>query len=186
MNPYQHHTDTELVTALLGGDEKAFEIIYFRYVKALTRYARSRVSNKEDCFEIIQEVFESLWIKQSSLSHILVLEAYLYRMVKYKVIRYYQHNRVIQKYSDHFKAFEMTVAETEENEELVTLRELINTTLTELPERWQVAVRLRIDENLSNGAIAERMNIDKSTVKRYITAALSYFREKHPPLYKSG
>lgn len=185
MNPYQHHTDTELVTALLGGDEKAFEIIYFRYVKALTRYARSRVSNKEDCYEIIQEVFESLWIKQSSLADILVLEAYLYRMVKYKVIRYYQHNRVIQKYADHFKAFELSFAETEQDE-LETLRVLINTTLTELPERWQVAVRLRIDENLSNGAIAERMNIDKSTVKRYITAALSYFREKHRPLYKSG
>jgi RNA polymerase sigma-70 factor (ECF subfamily) len=185
MNLYQNQTDLELVAALLQGEEKAFEAIYFRYVKVLVRYARKRISNKDDCFEIVQEVFESLWSRHSELSNITLLEAYLYRMVKYKIIRYYQHNNVIQKYTDHFKAFETIIDDGEEEKEIETLREVINTTLAELPERCQVAVRLRIDENLSNGDIAKRMNIDKSTVKRYITAALSYFKEKHPPLYKA-
>lgn len=185
MNPYVNHTDPELVSLLLHGNARAFEAIYYRYVKRLTSYARKRIHDREDCFELVQEVFESLWQRHAQLSNVTLLEPYLYRMVKYKIIRYYQHNQVVQKYIDHFKAFETIAEDTESESELDTLREIINSTLLELPERCQTAVRLRIDENLSNGDIAERMGIDKSTVKRYITAALSFFREKHQPLYKS-
>jgi RNA polymerase sigma factor (sigma-70 family) len=54
---------------------------------------------------------------------------------------------------------------TEENREPENLDALIEKGLAELPERCQVAVRLRLKENLSNGDIAKRMNITKGTVK---------------------
>jgi RNA polymerase sigma-70 factor (family 1) len=185
MNLYQDHTDSELVAALLQGEDKAFEAIYLRYVKALSGYARKRISNKDDCDEIVQEVFESLWQRHSAIAHITILEAYLYRMVKYKIIRYFQHNQVVKKYADHFKAFEVMVEEMHEEKEVENLRAVINHSLMQLPERCQMAVRLRIDENLSNGDIALVMNIDKATVKRYITSALQHFRKVHSPIYKS-
>lgn len=183
MNVYADHTDEQLVASLVQGDEKAFEAIYFRYVKRLTAYARRRISSIEDCEELIQEVFASLWARHDKLGHVRPLEPYLFRMVKYKVIRYYEHHQVVQKYADHFRAFEMMVEDVAEENELENLRAVIQTTIEELPERCQEAIRLRLDENLSNGDIAMRMNIDKSTVKRYITTALSYLREKHAPLY---
>lgn len=186
MNPYQNHTDAELVAALLQGEDKAFEIIYSRYVKALTLYARRRISNKDDCFEIIHEVFESIWARHADLSHVTILEAYLYRMVKYKIIRYYQHNQVIKKYHDYFIRFEAMIEEIpDEEEEIENLRTIIKGSMEGLPERCRMVVRLRIEENLSNGDIAKRMNIDKATVKRYMTSALNYFRKLHSPLYKS-
>jgi RNA polymerase sigma-70 factor (family 1) len=185
MNSYIEHTDSELFAALLEGDDKAFEAIYLRYVKALSSYARRRISNTDDCDEIIQEVFESLWQRHSSIAHVTILEAYLYRMVKYKIIRYYQHNQVVQKYADHFKAFEVMAEEMHEEKEVENLRAVINQSMSLLPERCQMAVRLRIDENLSNGDIAKIMNIDKATVKRYITSALQHLRKVHSPLYKS-
>lgn len=183
MSPYANHTDEQLVTALVAGDEKAFEAIYFRYVKGLTAYARKRISRLEDCEEIVQELFASLWARHQQLAHVTALEPYLYRMVKYKVIRYYEHHQVVQKYADHFRAFELMVEDVAHENELEHLRAVIQPTIEELPERCREAIRLRLDENLSNGDIAMRMNIDKSTVKRYITTALSYLREKHAPLY---
>lgn len=186
MNAYQNDTDPILIAALVSGDGNAFETIYYRYVKGLTAYARKRITNTEDCHELIQEVFESLWARHAKLGHITALEPYLYRMVKYKVIRYYQHHQVVQRYADHFRAFETMVEEVESENEIENLRAVIQTTIKELPERCQEALRLRLDENLSNGDIAARMNIDKSTVKRYITTALSYLREKHAPVYNRG
>ncbi len=185
MNPYQNDTDPELVAALLNGEEQAFEVIYFRYVKPLTRYVRSRIANKEDSVEIVQEVFESIWARHTGLSHITLLEAYLFRMVKYKIIRYFQHHQVVKKYGDHFKAFEslVTDAEEESSSELDHLRALINKSMDALPERCRMAVTLRLDENLSNGDIADRMNIDKATVKRYMTFALNHLRKVHAPHY---
>jgi len=106
-------------------------------------------------------------------------------MVKYKVIRYFQHNKVKEKYAVHFMIFEELVEELYQETEIQTLRSLINNSIGKLPERCQMVVRLRIDENLSNSDIAVRMNIDKATVKRYMTTALSYFRERHSLLYSS-
>lgn len=184
MNSYSNYRDEELIVLLLSGDDKAFEAIYLRYLKALSSYARKRISNKHDCDEIIQDVFESLWQRHSAIAHVTILEAYLYRMVKYKIIRYYQHNQVVQKYADHFKAFALMAEEMHEEKEVENLRAVINQSMSLLPERCQMAVRLRIDENLSNGDIAKVMNIDKATVKRYITSALQHFRKAHSPIYK--
>lgn len=186
MNPYQNHTDSELLAGLVKGEHNAFEIIYYRYVKVLTGYVQKRISNREDCFEIVQDVFESLWRRRAALEHITVLEAYLFRMVKYKIIRYFQHNQVVKKYEDHFRAFEMIAKEaSEEGSEIESLRAVIEESMHGLPERCQMVVRLRVEENLTNGDIAKRMHINKATVKRYMTSALNYFRKIHPPLYKS-
>jgi RNA polymerase sigma-70 factor (family 1) len=186
MNSSLSHTDSTLMAALIQGDAIAFERIYFKYVRGLTAYARKRITNAEDCYELVQDIFESLWSRRESLGHVTELEPYLFRTIKYKVIRYYQHNQVVQKYVDHFKAFETMVEEMETEDEISDLRAVIETTLKELPERCQQAVRLRLDENLSNGDIAARMNVDKSTVKRYITTALSHLKEKHSPSLKSS
>lgn len=185
MSPFQNHTDLELVNALQQGEEKAFAEIFQRYAKKLYAYTRKSIAVKEDCQEIVQDAFESLWQKRGKLWDDTKLDAYLYRVVKYKIIRYVSHKKVIQKYSDHFKAFEVAYDDNGDEKELESLRSLLDTSLSKLPERCQMVVRLRIDENLSNGAIAERMNIDKDSVKRYMTHAMSYFKEQHPPLYKA-
>lgn len=184
VNPFQDQTDLELVIALQQGEEKAFTEIFRRYARKLYAYTRRSIGIKEDCQEIVQEAFEALWQKRSNLWSDTQLDAYLYRIVKYKVIRYVSHKKVIQKYADHFKAFEVAYEDSRDEGELESLRSMLNTSINRLPERCQMVVRLRIDENLSNGAIAERMNIDKDSVKRYMTYAVSYFKEQHPSLYK--
>lgn len=181
MSPYHDKSDTNLVALLIQGDEKAFEAIYRRYVAALYRYASKNIPAKEDCEEIIQDVFESLWARHSELQHVTALSAYLYRMVKYKVIRYFQHSKVKKSYADHYRLFEATYTTQEiGEEEKKSMMELIEHGLTQLPERCQLAIRLRLKENLSNKEIAERMNITKATVENYIVKAVSHLRSTIP------
>ena len=177
LNLYQNQNDIELIVLLSIGDQKAFEAIYRRYASDLFRYARKSIALKEDCEEIIQDIFESLWIRRENLSHITVLNAYLFRMVKYKVIRYIQHNSVKKKYTEHYRLFE-ALYETSiaEEDEPSPVQAMVKKALAQLPERCQLAVKLRLHENLSNGDIAIRMNIKKSTVENYMVAALSHLR----------
>ena len=134
MNPYQNHSDAELMALLTGGDDRAFEVIYRRYAPALYRYARRNISAKEDCEEIIQEIFESLWKRHEELRHVVVLDAYLFRMVKYKVIRYFRHSRVKNKYAAHYRLFEAVYdSVTQEERESSTLQALIDRNLSALP-----------------------------------------------------
>ena len=187
MHIYHNHSDALLVALLSEGDKKAFEAIYRRYASDLYGYARKNIAVKEDCEEIIQEIFESLWARHSKLTHVTALSAYLFRMVKYKVIRYFQHNAIKRKYAEHYLLFEaaydsVSVAKSELSE----IQAMIERSISELPERCQLAIKLRLVENLSNHDIAIRMSIKKRTVENYIVTALRHLRESYQDLYKAG
>jgi RNA polymerase sigma-70 factor (ECF subfamily) len=183
MNSYQNLSDTRLATLLNTGDKIAFEAIYRKYAAGLYRYARKNIGVREDCEEIIQEVFESLWTRRESLGHVTVLNAYLFRMVKYKVIRYFQHHAVRKKYEEHFKLFEAVYQNIREEErDPSSVLAVLEERIARLPERCQFALKLRLTENLSNSDIARRMNIKKSTVENYFVAALRYLRGSYQNL----
>ena len=186
MRTFQIYTDTELITLLSEGSQRAFESIYRKYASDLFRYARKNIAVKEDCEEIIQGVFESLWARRESLRHITILKAYLFRMVKYKVIRYFQHKAVKGKYAEHYILFEAvydTVPEQERTAE--SIQDMILKRIAELPERCQMAFKLRLLENLSNGEIAQRMNIRRETVENYMVRAFSHLRAFQQEIYKT-
>ncbi len=183
MTSYLNHSDTELAALLSTGDKDAFESIYRRYGSGLYRYARKNITVKEDCEEIIQEVFESLWARRESLGNVTSLGAYLYQMVKYKVIRYFQHYRVRKKYAEHYRLFEAVFDSIDEGEgDPTSVQMMIERKMAHLPERCQQALKLRLTENLSNSDIAKRMNIKKSTVENYMVTALAYFRAAYQNL----
>jgi RNA polymerase sigma-70 factor (family 1) len=187
MSPYQNHTDTELVTLLIQGDQMAFEAIYRKYASDLYKYARRNIPLKEDCEEIVQDIFTDLWTRHESLGHVTVLNAYLFRMVKYKVIRYFQHSAVKRKYEEHYKLFEAVYESSNEQERNpAAIKAMIEKGLAKLPERCRLAVMLRLTENLSNSDIAKRMNIKKRTVENYMVTAFNHLRSAYPDLHKAG
>lgn len=180
------HTDADLVSALNDGDVNAFETIYRKYVGELYRYARRNISSKEDCEELIQDVFESVWARHETLKPD-TLRYYLLSMVKYKIVRYFQHSRVKKKYIDHYRAFEAVYDNVgEEAVDPVAMQALIEKSLQALPERCQIAFRLRLHENLSNGDIAQRMNITKKTVEVYMFQAFRHLRSSYHDLFKTS
>jgi RNA polymerase sigma-70 factor (ECF subfamily) len=178
MNPYQDHTDTELVALLINSDQKAFETIYRKYVRELYAYVRKRIPVKEDCEEIIHIVFESLWKRRENLGHVTALKPYLYHMVRFQAIHHFRDEAVRRKHEEYFTLFEMVYDSSSEDErkDPLVIRALINAALDQLPERCQQAVKMRLTENLSNDDIARRMNIKKTTVENYMVTAFSHFR----------
>ena len=186
MNPYHNHMDTELVDLLRQGNYQAFEVIYRRYVKELFRYAHKKIKAREDCEEIIHDVFESLWKRKEELV-INSLRHYLFTSVCYMVIRYFSHRDVKRKFAEHYQLFEAVYDSMEQDEQrdpkAIHARLLLH--IQDLPDRCQEAIRLRITENLSNGEIARRMNIRKGTVQLYISKAFAQLRCSYDDIYKA-
>lgn len=183
MNPYHNHSDADLVALLCQGDEQAFEIIYRRYAKALYRVARRHLA-QADCEEIVHDVFASLWSRKEKLN-IDSLNNYLFTSVRYNLLRFFRHADVKKKYADHYRSFEAAY-ETMDPDNLgdpEQIRRLLLSSIGGLPERCQEAIRLRITENLSNGEIARRMNINKRTVEVYIFKAFSHLRAFRDKIY---
>lgn len=179
--------DTELVCLLKDGDAQAFEAIYRRYVKDLFSYALRKIRVREDCEEIVHDVFESLWKRRDQLA-ITSLKHYLFSSVRYMVIRYFSHRGVRQRFVEHYRLFE-TVCDSmdeERHRDSYTIHATLLQHLGGLPDRCQEAIRLRLSENLTNGQIAERMQINKRTVELYISKAFSHFRTSYDKIFRSA
>jgi RNA polymerase sigma-70 factor (ECF subfamily) len=64
--PSEPVCDEDLVEAILGGDERAFEALYERYFSRIYRFVDKRMYNRADSEEVTQEVFASLFLSLSS------------------------------------------------------------------------------------------------------------------------
>lgn len=182
----KYDSDQDLLALLREGDESAFAAIYKKYTPELFRFAARNIHSREDREEIIQDVFESLWQRRTELDHVVSLNAYLFRAVKYKMIRYFNHKTVKEKYAEHFKLFEAVYDNLNETErESSLLNEVIERGLAKLPDRCQAAIKMRLEESLSNEDIAKRMQIKKSTVENYMVAAVNHLRTECQTLYRS-
>ncbi len=181
MRIFEKHTDSELLALARTNVQGAFKEIYDRYAPKLFRYAHARINSREDCKELVNEVFESLWKSEKEIK---VLSAFLYTILKFRIINFYEHKAVRKRFSTYMEWIGPETHSTEEESEIENLRSLINKSLKSLPARCQDAVRLRIDRELSLDEIAKQMNVNNGTVKQYLTIAMRYFRKVHTPIYR--
>lgn len=177
--------DTELVDLLRQGNHQAFEVIYRRHARELFGYALRKIKVREDCEEIVHDVFESLWKRREELT-ITSLRHYLLTSVRYVVIRYFSHRDVKRKFAENYRLFEAVydAMDQEKPRDSQAVHALLLQHIQGLPDRCQEAIRLRITENLSNGEIARRMNINKGTVQLYISKAFGHLRNSYDKIFK--
>lgn len=186
MDAYTSLADNQLVNLLQEGDRRAFEEIYRRYARLLLRFVAERITEKEDCEEIVQETFVWLWSRRESLYHVTELRPYLYGIVKHKIYNHIRHNIIRREYVDHFLKFRSNIDNS--NEELTNLSDvlrILDHSIAQLPDRCQTAFRLSRIEHMPIAAIAEQMNISSRTVENYITQALKHLREACAAFYKA-
>ena len=177
---YIHCSDAELVVLIRGGDIGAFEFIYRTYAKVLYGFARKNLASSEDCEEIVQDIFMSLWERHQTLN-ISMIRPYLFNSVRYQVIKSLQHRKVTRKYAEHFALFEAVYDSLpEESRDADTITAVLAKGIAQLPDRCQQAINLRLSEDLSNGEIAKRMNISRRTVESYMLKAFNHLRSFYP------
>ncbi|SDH40749.1 RNA polymerase sigma-70 factor [Chitinophaga filiformis] len=174
-----HADDKELVVMLQAGDNDAFTELYNRYKKPLIIHSYKKTGDLEDAKEIVQEVFSTLWSQREQLPPILHVSAYLYTMVRNKVLNYIEHKQVEARYALNFQNFmdegynasDIQIREKE-------LQQMIDKEIAALPPKMREVFILSRKEHLSHKEIAERLNISEFTVKNHIKGALKILRLK--------
>lgn len=174
-----HIGEAVLIAALKNSDGKAFAEIYRNYARMVFEYARRNLDRREDCEDIVQEIFESLWHRRGELQIQTSLRAYLLGMARYKTVEHFRKGALKKKHIEHFRLFEALYAEAETDLDPDLVQARLNRIIEELPDRCREAVRLRLTENLSNPEIARRMRITTRTVETYMFRAFNSIRAAH-------
>jgi RNA polymerase sigma factor (sigma-70 family) len=82
---YKSRNDQELADLLKSDDKLAYAEIYNRYHAALYIHAYKRLQLREECKDLVHELFTTLWHKRQEITFKTSLSAYLYTSVRNKI-----------------------------------------------------------------------------------------------------
>lgn len=172
-------TDTKLVADLCNGNAEAFSEIYRRYAEPIYLQLRKKIDCREEAKDIVQEIFASLWQKHKILPKDTCLSAYLFTAAKYRAINYIAHQKVSETaLNDLSKRLHAEVLASDHLVRERDLSEVIETAVSDLPDKMQVIFRMSRQDQLSHKEIAQNLNLSETTVKKQVANALKILKPK--------
>ncbi len=187
------YSDNHLINKAKEGDIRAFEELIRRYDRHVINIAYSYRNSKDDAKDIYQEVFLRVFKGIKNFEFRSEFSTWLYRITANVCITFKRKEKRSKMESldkNYFESENEPLKDRLEGEEksddLVINNELkskINEVINILPERQRMAFTLKYYEGLKIKEIAEMMNCQEGTIKRYLFNATNLMREKLQPLY---
>lgn len=172
------YTDQQLLDLIRTDDRGAFTELYNRYWDKTYAVALHRLDDEHEAEEVVQEVFLSIWLRRATLQLTHTVATYLAVAVKYKVI-----NHLAKQYRRQLQHDELTMTSpivadsTADWLHEKELRQLLEKTVSQLPEKCRIVFLLSRDENKTYAEIAAELNISQKTVEAHMSKALRELRE---------
>ncbi len=168
----------KLLHWLKQGNEKAFEILYYKYQAKVSNFIKRSISCKYDVEGLVDEVFMRIWQNKSKIEED-KFEPYLFKIAKNIIIDTLRKkiDRLIF-LSEGFNEFESGYNDVENKIETKEIDEWYSRVLSELPESRRKIFYLNRVENLSYKEIADKLNISENTVDTQIRRSLKYIRDE--------
>ncbi len=167
-------TDNKLLNLFREGNQAAFDQIHARYAHQVYMYAFNILSKTQECEDIVQNVFVSLWNQKKEVE-IKSLKSYLFRAVKNQIFNYFRNNKISDTDLTRLTIIDISNSALE-NMEFKELEKIIQDCVQNLPNRCQHIFRLSRFEEKSHKEIAEDLDISRQTVKNQISKALKIIK----------
>lgn len=157
--------------------------VFDRYGDEIRAIIHFNVKDKSKADDIFQEFFVSI-VRKPIPSDIQNIRAYLYRAVTNDVIDVSRqrkcHQDHIQKYAEYRKHF--VIPEDPQNTaiQMENTKKMFYLIENRLPKREAEVVVQRYGQGLSTTDTAEKMNVNKGIVSRYLSVAIKKMREFVP------
>lgn len=163
----------EMLSGLNAGDSQAFDSIYLYCFEPIQAFFRLLLHNDAEAEELCQELFVRLWENRRTINPNLNFRSYLYTIAKTSAMKYLRHKQVENKYAN-FRLREDPDLGGSSDEGMMEseLSLLIRISLEKMPEQRRKVFEMSRFDNLSNGEIASRLNIQESTVRAHLHHAL--------------
>jgi RNA polymerase sigma factor (sigma-70 family) len=152
--------DKELIRLICMSDYAAFEELHRRYWQKLHQLAYRKIGDKQETFDLLQEMFIELWEKRAILNFGDELGGWLQKRLWFKLSGYFRTKGFQQKHRENFRQYIVSGGETVHFDP-ADLRELtasyedllavIHKTIEEMPERMREVFLLNRNGQLMAG-----------------------------------
>jgi RNA polymerase sigma-70 factor (family 1) len=172
-----NRTDSDLLELWSNGNEQAFEAIYHRYALKLLGIAIDKTRDRDAAEELVQDTFVTLHKSKASVKRLNNIMAFLYVVLKNKILDHHRRNLSRKKFADYFSQFFTEAVDTTNAiVETKELERLLEKEIANLPAQCRAVFTMRRMEFLSNKEIASKLNISENTVEQHMRKALKQLR----------
>jgi len=164
---YNMLSDQELTALLNEGDQLAFTEIYRKYWEKIYRSAYRRLRDKEQCQDIVQNVFAALWDRRDQVI-IKGLSAYLHTAIKFQVIKYVTRKPQNAELTESFENLISSPVQTDNQVFEKEIIKMLDLYIAALPKKRKEIFLLYHLEGSSTSQIAEKLGVSQKTVQNQI------------------
>jgi RNA polymerase sigma factor (sigma-70 family) len=173
--------DFTLWNNLRAGDEKAFSTLFEKYYSDLVRYGNSLCSYDDRVQDCVQDVFTDIWVYRESLSHNVIIKAYLLSSVRKRIARLYQRDPFFKKERNIETTeflFDFSIEQQLIDDEITAEKvSQLNMLINNLPSRQKEAMYLRYHQQLSVDQIAEIMSVNYQSASNILFRGIQNLRK---------
>lgn len=170
--------DKNLFIQINKGNKQSFEQLFKTYYAPLLLFARSYITDEDDCEEIVQGFFLKLWEDRRKININTSVKSYLFSSVRNRCLNHIKHQKIKQVYQQ-----QVMNAPADENQASnyfiePDLMEKINKSIDSLPPRRREIFILSREHGLKYREIADQLGISIKTVETQMGQALKDLREQ--------
>lgn len=169
---YLKTNDEQLFCYLQNDDQLAYKELYNRYWSFLLDSALKTLHCQDKAEDMVQEIFISLYQRRKTIVLEVSLRAYLCKALKFKILNEIRSKTVRQSYQKAVFFGSNCKNDFSGNYETKELKNLIDQSVEQLPEKCKQAFLLSREENLTYKDISGELAISVSTVEKHISKAL--------------
>ena len=171
--------EKKLIQLLAGGNEMAFEILFYRYRGKVANFIKRSIPPHADLEETVHEIFLRVWSNKEKLDGDRPFEPYLFQIARNLVVdelrQKIEHAVYLQ---DVAFAADLVTSNADSKIEENELQNWFKSILDKLPsKRKEIFILSRIEE-LTYREIAAKLNISENTVDTQIRRTLQFFRSE--------
>jgi RNA polymerase sigma factor (sigma-70 family) len=171
---------TALWLQFKNGNKDAFAELYHSHIKPLIAYGAKLCADQEVLKDNIQDLFIELWNGRENLADADCVKFYLFKALRYKLIRAEKMRQSQNTFSKNLSPGENGhnpfVAPVEsliiDKETLDSQISMLRKAVAALTKRQQEAIQLRFYQGFSNEEIAELMEMNYQSVSNLLYSAL--------------
>jgi RNA polymerase sigma-70 factor (ECF subfamily) len=181
-----------LLKELVAGSRDAFRTFYDITYPTIYRFAHYFLSQKEDCEEVVSEVYYIIWKQRNALLSIENIDAWLYTVCRNEAYHYLKQNEKYNCISIDEMPVELQVEDSETDENIIEeeMFAAYKKAVDELPERCKLIFLMVRENHLKYKEIAKILSITEGTVAQQMNHAIhkivSIVQKEYPFLIRKN
>lgn len=171
--------DRVLVARLQAGEPQALASLMAEYTNRLVKFAFSVLGSRDAAEDVVQQVFMDLWDRRMALAPDSYFKAYLFRLVRNRLLDEQKALAVRERYKAAARVNEspsVAGAFVPSPEADILMNASFQKALEQLSERRRLAIRLRLQEEMTHAEIGEVIGITPLAAQLLVSRALNEIR----------